>query len=47
MDDNRIIKVTKELFKDGVYIFKNLNSDAVTLRNTKTNHSATVTYPEF
>lgn len=47
LDGNRKLPLQSEMFKDDAYIFKELNSRAVSLKTDKHNHSLTVRFPGF
>ncbi len=47
LDNTNTLPLTKELFAKDALVFKNLQSDAVTLTSDKTNKSLTFSFPGF
>ncbi len=47
LDSNRKLPLQSEMFKDDAYIFKELNSRAVSIKTDKHNHSLTLRFPGF
>jgi galactose mutarotase-like enzyme len=44
LENNNILPLTRELFKDGALVFRNINSKQVALRNKTTNKSVILSY---
>jgi galactose mutarotase-like enzyme len=47
LDGSRLLPLTKDMFADDAYIFKNLQSRKVTLRSAKNPHTLSVSFPDF